>query len=207
MLQIWLSSTNMRSVGVKMHFEPFESKFDATEICSKLLMRNSLSLRPLQANSLILVSMHCGRNFQPWLALRPERRWKLSANAKASSLLSVSTTSPTLLQPFEPTMTRTPPLLRSSVFASTLSLRRNMFHPSLRMWTTKFQNSWKRLKTLAKTLQTIVRSLMSIEVENTPTMFEASHSLFKLQPNPLHTRIFHELHFQPSQMMVNCLNG
>ncbi|CAI8338614.1 MAG: Uncharacterised protein [Euryarchaeota archaeon UBA443] len=155
MLLIWSFSTNTRSVEVKMPFEPFENKFVVTEICSMLLMRNYLSWQPLQANSQIQVSMSCGRSSQPWSDLRLERRWKSSVNVRESFHQNVFTISPILLQPFEPTTRKTQPLLRNSVFASTLNLQRNTFLPSLRMLMSKSQNFWKKLKRLVKISQTI----------------------------------------------------
>ena len=170
-------------------------------------MRNCLSLRPLQANSQTPVLMPCGRNSQPWSDLRHERLWKSLVSARVSFHRSVFTTSRTLLQRFVPITMTTQPLLRNSAFVSTLNLQRNTFHPLQRMSTTKFQNSWKRLKRLVKISQTIEPWLMSIVVESTPTTFEANHSRSKQQPNHSLIPTFHVLHCRRLLMMENCLNG
>ena len=207
MLPIWSFSTSTRSVEVRMHFVRFESKSVATEISLMLLMRNSQLLQPLQASLPTLVSMHCGRNSQPWSGLKHERRWRLLVNARVSFHLSVSTISLILLHPFALITRRTQPLLRNSVFVNTSNLPKNTFPQLRRMWRIKFQNFWKRLKRHGKTSQTIAHLLMSIEVGNTHTTFEASHSQFKPRPNRWLIPTFRVLHCQPLLMMENCLNG
>ena len=173
-----------------MRYERFESRFAVTETCSMWLMKSSLSLQPSQASLQIQVLMHCGRSSRLWSDLRPERRWKSLVSEKVSFHRNVSTTSLILLQPFEPIMKKTQPLLRNFGCANILNPQNNTFHLSPRMWTTKFQNSLKRLKRHEKISPIIGHLPMSTEVENTPITSEANRSRFKRKLNLLLTRIF-----------------
>ena len=202
-----LFSINTKSEGAKMLFEQFESRFEETETCLMLLMKNSRLLRQLQVNSQTLASMHCGRSSHLLLDLKAGHQWRSLENAKASYLLSVSTISQISLQRSEIITKRIQKLLKNYASVNILRLLKNTFHQLLQILMNRSMKSWKKSKKQEKNSLHTEHLQNNIEQENTPITYVANHSLSKLRLSLSRIQTFHELHYRTLLMMGNSLNG
>ena len=133
MLQMLLFSINTKSEGAKMLFEQFESRFEETETCLMLLMKNSRLLRQLQVNSQTLEWMRCGRSSHLLLDLKAEHQWRSLENAKELYLLNGFTISQISLQRSEIITKRIQKLLKNYASVNILRLLKNTFHQPLQI--------------------------------------------------------------------------
>ena len=126
-------STSTKSVAVKMPSEQFESKFEGTETCLMLLMRNYQSLQRLPANSLTAGLTDYGANSLTSSALKPSNRLMRWGQPKASFLQNAFTTCQRLRQRCVNTMLDTKRLLSNCACANTLRLLQTTLQSEVRV--------------------------------------------------------------------------